>query len=201
MCTDNNFLLSVLLSVFMHFRTNYIFYLTPEFGHHSWITKSPVRFDGPPAAAEDLVELKGRTKRPGSNKVLLVLMPPPTCCQGSDSVELKGRTKRRACSPGLHILSHNVLSTSSPKCFRNVLWILMTIGSIIQRSSLWFALSSFFSPLFIKKNFFQTYLFSQHKKHPPSEFNIKNNNKCDIFALKNIYLVKCNIHWYVPSLK
>lgn len=29
------FLLSVLLSVFMHFRTNYIFYLTPEFGHHS----------------------------------------------------------------------------------------------------------------------------------------------------------------------
>jgi hypothetical protein len=75
---------------------------TKRTNQKAWLKQSPARFDGP-----------------------------PTCCQGSDSVELKGRTKRPACSRGLHILSHNVLSTHPPNAFVmycEFLWLLVPLS-------------------------------------------------------------------------
>ncbi len=130
MCTDNNKFV-VRLGAFPN---NYIFYLQPEFGHHSWITKFR-SFSWPTCCCRGFGRtLKGRTKRPGSKKSCSFSWPHllPRIWSNKRKVEPKGSL---ACLLALeegfiHILSHNVLWTR-PKCFcKNVLLILMTIGSI-----------------------------------------------------------------------
>jgi len=140
-------------------------------------SQSPVRFDGPPAA-NDLVELKGRTKR---------------------------LARSLACFWGLHILSHSVLSTRRPKCFRNVLLILMTIGSIIKEIRHFCLLCPFFSSIpfllfLLKKKRSSKLIYFDNIKAPQVNSTL-NNKRCDIFALKKKHFVKLLYPLVCPLLR
>jgi hypothetical protein len=161
-----------LLSVFMHFSNNYIFYFTPEFGHHSWITKSCSVWW--PTCCQGF----GRTKRTNQKawlKVLLVLMTPPAA---KDLVELKGRTnqKARLLRRASHLESWRTINSSQVLSYCIVIsydyWF-----HYRRFITFLFALSFFFfncfSPLFLIKKTFYIYLF--HSIKTPLVISTLNN--------------------------